>query len=82
MHNVRLTHSAEAELSAIQAGPEKEEVKEALLSLEESPFHFGVVKLIPEDAYAQLCGGYYIAYVVTGDDVIVCSVRRQPIAFR
>jgi hypothetical protein len=78
VHNVKIKHSAELELSTISEGLEKRETESLLVSLEENPFPLDVIKLIPDDSYAQICGRYYVTYIVIGDDVLVCSIKERP----
>ena len=75
---VRVKHSAEIELSAIENGVEKQQIEELLLSLEEHPFPPPVIILEPQDAYALICGRFYITYIVNADDVVVYSIRIKP----
>ncbi len=78
MHNVRLKASARAEIEALPSGLEKRRISELLYSLEDNPFPLNVIKLEPVDAYAIICGLFYITYIVIGDDVVVCSVKQCP----
>jgi hypothetical protein len=80
VYNVRVNLSAERELAAIADGEEKQQVNDLLSSLEETPFPFGVIKLDPPDAYAQICGRFYITYIVDAgsDSVVVFSIRENP----
>lgn len=78
MYNVRVKRSAETELSAIENPAEKQQVQEVLISLEENPFSLATIKLDPADAFAQVCGRFYITYIVNADDLIVCSIRERP----
>jgi hypothetical protein len=37
-----------------------------------------IFRCLTDDAYAQIYGRYYVAYIVTGDDVLVCSIKLRP----